>query len=73
MINKSSTKSPREADAPLNPALNKEVDKTFTPDQDGSDPLETISVKKDEGAAWPLIWAIVTIACVIIALVIFIF
>lgn len=73
-MNNPSTKPPREAsEAPLNPALTKEVDKTFTPDQDGSDPLETISVKKDEGAAWPLIWAIVTIACVIIALVIFIF
>lgn len=74
MIDKPSTKPSQSAGgAPLNPALKQEVDKTFTPDQDGSTPLETISVKKDEGTAWPFIWAIVTIVCLLVALVIFIF
>jgi len=74
MINTSSTKPPRETSgAPLNPALKREIDKTYTTDQDGSDPMETVSVQKDEGKAWPMIWAIVTIASILIALAIFLF
>jgi hypothetical protein len=30
--------------------------------------MDTVSVKKDEGAAWPMIWAVVTIVCVLIAI-----
>lgn len=59
--------------APLNPALKKGLDDTYGPDQSGTDPMATVSVKKDEGTAWPLIWAVVTIACVIIALILLFF
>lgn len=55
--------------ASLNPSLKRAHDETYGPDQQGTDPLETISVKKDEGTAWPIIWASVTIICVLIALV----
>lgn len=56
-----------DGDAPLNPSLKQVHDRTYGPDQSGTDPMETVSVKKDEGAAWPMIWAVVTILCVIIA------
>ena len=74
MIDKSSTKPPQDSkDVPLNPSLTREIDKTYTSDQDGSDPMETVSVQKDEGAIWPMIWAVATIASIIIALVMFLF
>ena len=56
-------------DAPLNPALKQVHDKTYGPDHSGTDPLATVSVKKDEGRIWPMIWAVVTVLCVIIAIV----
>ena len=63
-------KTPQDTDnAPLNPALKQERDASYGPDQSGTDPMETVSVKKDEGTAWPMIWAVVTIVCVIIAIV----
>lgn len=55
-------------DAPLNPALKKVHDDSYGPDQEGTDPMDTVSVKKDEGAAWPMIWLIVTIVCILIAI-----
>lgn len=55
-------------DAPLNPALKQVRDDTYGPDQEGTDPMDTVSVKKDEGTAWPMIWLVVTIVCVIITL-----
>lgn len=60
--------APKLDGARLNPALKQEHDSSYGPDQNGTDPMETVSVKKDEGRAWPLIWAVVTIACVIIAI-----
>lgn len=70
----SSAKTSHHPDnAPLNPALKQGHDSTYGPDQTGTDPMETVSVKKDEGTAWPMIWAVVTIACVIIAIVLLVF
>lgn len=67
-------KAPHAADkAPLNPALKQRHDDTYGPDQKGTDPMDTVSVKKDEGRVWPLIWAAVTIACVIIAIILLFF
>ncbi|MGE0007725.1 MAG: hypothetical protein AB7S92_19355 [Parvibaculaceae bacterium] len=60
---------PALEDAPLNPALKQVRDKTYGPDQEGSDPMASVSVKKDEGSYWPAIWAAVTIVCVIVAVV----
>ena len=60
---------PHAADhAPLNPALKQAHDASYGPDQSGTDPMETVSVKKDEGTAWPMIWAVTAIVCVIIAI-----
>lgn len=59
--------------APLNPALKQVHDSTYGPDQSGTDPMDTVSVQKDEGRSWPMIWAVTTIACVIIALFLIVF
>jgi len=60
-------------DAPLNPALKRGVDDTYGADQQGTDPMDTVSVQKDEGTAWPMIWAVTTIVCVIIAVALIFF
>lgn len=60
---------PHAADgAPLNPALKQVHDASYGPDQSGTDPMASVSVKKNEGTAWPMIWAVTTIVCVIIAI-----
>jgi hypothetical protein len=65
---------PHVADgAPLNPALKQVHDPSYGPDQTGTDPMDTISVQKDEGRSWPMIWAVTTIVCVIIAIALIIF
>jgi len=58
-------------DAPLNPALKQVYDSSYGPGQNGTDPMDThtVSVQKDEGSAWPMIWAVTTIVCDIIAMV----
>jgi hypothetical protein len=65
---------PQDADsAPLNPALKQTRDATYGPDQSGTDPMSSVSVKKDEGTAWPMIWAVTTIIGVIIAIYLVVF
>lgn len=59
---------PPPEEAPLNPALKPVHDATYGPDQKGTDPMATISVKKEEGAAWPIIWAVVTLLCILITI-----
>lgn len=62
-------KPPHGSDnATLNPALKQVHDATYGPDQSGTNPMDKVSVQKEEGAAWPMIWAVVTIACVIITI-----
>ena len=57
----------------VNPAMKKSVDPSYHPDQHGSVPLETVSVKKtDERNPWPAIWAVTTIVMVLIALYLFV-
>lgn len=63
-----STPEPPSGDAPLNPALKRVHDATYGPDQEGTDPMATISVKKEEGAAWPMIWAVVTLLCILVTI-----
>jgi hypothetical protein len=65
--------SPGPDDTPLNPALKQVRDETYGPDHQGVDPMATVSVKKDEGAYWPIIWAVVTIICVVVAIVLIVF
>lgn len=59
--------------APLNPAMKQVHDGTYGPDQSGTDPMETVSVKKDEGGYWPAIWAGTAIIGVVIALILLVF
>ena len=74
MGTKPSGKSTKEADAaPLNPALRSGVDTTYGADHQGTDPMHTVSVQKDEGTAWPMIWAITVIVCIIITIALLVF
>ena len=52
----------------LNPELRREHDPNYTEDQHGSTPLETISVRKQGPAVWPVVWAVVTILLIGISL-----
>lgn len=54
--------------APLNPALKQVHDASYGPDQKGTDPMATVSVKKEEGTFWPMIWLVVTILCILITI-----
>lgn len=61
-------KSP-DQDADLNPDLHIVRDETYGPDQEGHDPMDSVSVKSQkEGRAWPWIWGIVAIACILITI-----
>lgn len=55
-------------DDALNPRLHKGVDREFTEGQHGSAPMETISVKNNGPAVWPVIWAVVTIGLIVLTL-----
>lgn len=59
---------PNLVNAPLNPALKSEVDPSYGPAFKATDPMGTVSVKKEEGTAWPMIWAVTAIVCVIITI-----
>lgn len=64
------TEPPQDSEgAPLNPSLKQVRDDSYGPDQEGRDPMDSVSVKKDEGTVWPVIWAVITILCVLLALV----
>jgi hypothetical protein len=59
---------PRPGEAPLNPALRREIDASHGTDFRGTDPMKTVSVQDpEEGRSWPMIWAIVAIICVAVA------
>ena len=60
-------------EAPLNPAMKQVRDGTYGPDAQGTDPMDSISVKKDEGKHWPTVWAAATIIGVIIAIILLVF
>jgi hypothetical protein len=73
MSSPSDSRSQDVGNAPLNPALKQTRDSTYGPDQSGTDPMASVSVKKDEGTAWPMIWAVCTILGVIIAIALIVF
>lgn len=52
----------------LNPGLQREVDRDYAESQHGSEPMATISVKKNRTDVWPVIWAVVTIGLVLLTL-----
>ena len=69
MSNEPADRPQHAADAaPLNPALKQGHDASYGPDQMGTDPMASVSVQKPEGTGWPMIWAVTTIVCVIIAI-----
>lgn len=55
-------------DARLNPELRAVRDESYGPDQQGRDPMASVSVKPEKKRFWPMVWAIVTLACILIAL-----
>jgi hypothetical protein len=67
-MNSQQPEPPRNTDASLNPALQRQIDSSHGTDFRGTDPMKTVSVKNpNEGRSWPMIWAIVAIVCVALA------
>ena len=62
----SDTPKASERDAPLNPALKSRRETHDT--TSSAPPVDTASVQRQEGRAWPMIWLIVTLLCVAIAI-----
>jgi hypothetical protein len=58
--------SPRkpEPDAPLNPALKSRTETVYDTRNTTPAPFDTASAKEGEGEGWPIIWLVVTAACV---------
>lgn len=52
----------------LNPALKSRTETTHNTSRPSPAPLETASVQREEGRAWPMIWLVVTIIGVVILL-----
>lgn len=62
------SRDPREPHG-LNPDLKRGHDGDYAEDQNGSTPLDTVSVEKHPGpAVWPVIWAVAVVVLVAIAL-----
>ena len=52
----------------LNPALRHRTDETYDTSVSSLAPADTASVQNERGRTWPIIWAVVTLACVAIAI-----
>lgn len=52
----------------LNPDLARSHDETYAEAQHGSTPLDTVSVKSQGPAVWPVIWAVAVVVLVAISL-----
>lgn len=72
MVQQPQSEKPGAGDAPLNPALKSEQDASYGPDYQGTDFMESVSVKKEEGRAWPMIWLVSFIVCVLVTVLIFV-
>lgn len=57
----------RPSDAPLNPALKSQVDKTYDTSSTPA-PLDTTAARENEGEGWPVVWLVVTLVCVALTL-----
>ncbi len=55
-------------DAPLNPALKSQVDRTYDTTGTTPAPIDTASANEEEGEGWPIIWLVVTLAGVALTL-----
>lgn len=59
----------RDAGAPLNPALHQTTEGSHGTRFEGTDPLETVSVKDgNEGSSWPTVWAVVAVVGVLVTI-----
>ena len=52
----------------LNPSLRSRTDATHDTTRSTLPPADSASVQHEEGRAWPIVWAVVAIACALIAL-----
>lgn len=63
------TPEPRPPLPGVDPRMTQNRDPDYREDQDGSTPLDTVSVPtRQEREVWPVIWAVVTIALVLVTL-----
>lgn len=54
-------------DPSINPAMQAQIDKSHGTEFSGTDPMDTVSVKNpNEGRSWPLIWAVVVVASILV-------
>lgn len=60
---------PGAKDAPLNPALKQEKDRTYDTESSSPAPIDTASASEHEGEGWPWIWLVVTLICIVAAVV----
>ncbi|MBY0329258.1 MAG: hypothetical protein K2X49_01135 [Acetobacteraceae bacterium] len=56
-----SNPDPRHPQPSLNPALRNRTDDTYDTTVSSAAPADTASVQRQEGRAWPIIWALVTL------------
>lgn len=61
--------TPVPEEAPLNPALKQQTDRTYDTDVSTPAPIDTASASEGEGEGWPWVWLIVTIVCIIAAII----
>ncbi len=52
----------------LNPSLRRRTEEVHDTRNPTPPPADSASVQHEEGRAWPVIWAVVTIACVAVAI-----
>lgn len=50
----------------LNPSLKRRTETTHNTDISSKAPLETTTVQREEGRAWPIIWFVATIVGIVI-------
>ena len=64
--------TPIPHDAPLNPALKSQTERVYDTNHTTAAPIDTASASADDGQGWPWIWLVVTVACVLIAIWLFV-
>jgi hypothetical protein len=56
------------SEAPLNPALKSSRETVYDTRHPTPPPIETASSREGEGEGWPIVWLIVTLACIVLGL-----
>ena len=54
-------------DPSLNPALKSQTETAYETKVSTPAPIDTASAKENEGEGWPVIWLVVTVACILLA------